>query len=99
MAFSYAPKLKDSLCSGMETLAEAQKDSCEIISDLWFSDDTVVVIQCGLKQFRLPRCILTAQSKILDQSIAWHTHSTGVLHTHLLDPPDHTEYFLRAVYH
>jgi len=87
----------------MDTLAIPQTESdpndhCEIISDLWFSDDTVIVIQCGIKQFRLPRCILTAQSKILDQSIAWHTHSSGVLHIHLLDPPDHTEYFLRAIY-
>jgi len=44
---------------------------------------------------------VTAQSKILDQSIAWHTHSSEVLHIHLqvLDPPpDHTEYFLRAIY-
>ena len=41
---------------------------------------------------------VTAQSKILDQSIAWHTHSSEILHIHLLDPPNHTKYFLRAIY-
>jgi len=85
----------DILTADSETVTESE---CETVNDLWFSDDTVVVIQCGLKQFRLPRCILTAQSTILQQSISWHTHASGVLHLQLLDPPDHIEFFLRAIY-
>jgi len=79
-----------------------QKDSAaplKPVADLWFENSGMVLIRAGTKEFHVPQCILTSQSRVFRELLKRDALSTKTSVVQLSEPPDYTEYFLCALFH